>query len=92
MFDLASMVFTAKFTENTIGPALPYPKKEEITIAKIQSFFSHLSWKCQDEGAGGITWNELYALYALHGGNKDEEEDLKQPQVANTHPWTAETV
>merc|ERR1719242_2209884 len=24
--------------------------------------------------------------------NKDEEEGLKQPQVANTHPWTAETV
>ena len=24
--------------------------------------------------------------------NKDEEEDLKQPKVANTNPWAAETV
>ena len=34
-------------------------------------------WKSEEAKEGGITWIELYALYSIHGGSKDEEERKK---------------
>ena len=46
-----------------------------------------MEWR-KDEGEdeGGCTWVELYALYAIHGGEEDEESErtndpLKKPQM-----------
>ena len=37
-------------------------------------------------------WSSCKQCKQYMQANKDEEEDLKQPKIANTHPWTAETV
>jgi len=53
---------------------------------KVQSFLSHLIWQEDEKPEGGITWIELYALYSIHGGSRDEKkrrskEVLKRPPM-----------
>ena len=39
---------------------------------KIQRFLEGIEWSNTEEEKGGIIWVELYMLYAIHGGNKEE--------------------
>ena len=48
--------------------------KEDKYTEKVRSFLSELRWLEEEHADGGITWIELYALYSIHGGSKDEEE------------------
>ena len=54
---------------------------EAQTIAKVQSFLSHIDWQCHEEATGGITWVELYALYSMHGGSRDFEEQRERNRL-----------
>ena len=52
----------------------------------VQGFLSRLKWRSEENKEGGITWIELYALYSIHGGSRDEEErrtadPLKKPPM-----------
>ena len=44
-----------------------------------------IEWKKGEEEDGGVTWIELYALYVIHGGNADEEEE-RSKDVLNKPP------
>ena len=46
-------------------------------IKKVQSFLDHLDWQEEEDVRGGITWLELFILYSIHGGSKDELEAAK---------------
>ena len=54
-------------------------KAKHIEATKIHSFLANIKWRAE-EGAetGGITWLELYLLYARRGGNEDEEEERRK--------------
>ena len=49
-------------------------RKEWAETMKVQEFLKHLRWQEAETGEGGITWLELFALYSVHGGSKDEED------------------
>ena len=50
-------------------------KEEERHAGKVQHFLRNLGWQRKEDARGGITWIELYALYSIHGGIEDEEEN-----------------
>ena len=52
-------------------------KKEHCYTRGVQSFLNKMRWRSGEAKEGGITWIELYALYSIHGGSKDEEERRK---------------
>ena len=58
-------------------------KREKKGLDKVQAFLSHLQWQKIGEAKGGITWMELYILYAIHGGSKDYEEDRRQQLLSS---------
>ena len=47
--------------------------KEHKYTRGVQKFIKKMRWKSEESKEGGITWIELYALYAIHGGSRDEE-------------------
>ena len=61
-------------------------KAKHIEATKIQSFLANVKRRAEEgEDIGGITWLELYLLYARHGGKEHGEEErrknpLRKPQ------------
>ena len=45
---------------------------EAAYTRKVQSSIGKLKWGKTENEEGGITWIELYTLYAIHGGGEDE--------------------
>merc|ERR1711993_78670 len=59
--------------------------KDGIALSVISILVSFLIICCS-------CWSSCKQCKQHMQANKDEEEVLKPPKVANTHPWTAETV
>ena len=57
-------------------------KEEAAQIAKVQSFLDHLDLQEKEDGSGGITWLELFILYNIHGGSKDEMEAVRAERLS----------
>ena len=54
-------------------------------IQGVQDVLGSMAWKKTEDGEGGITWIELYAVYMIHGGaelekRKTETDPLSKPQ------------
>ena len=56
-------------------------EEEAMYVRKVQSFLDHLDWQEDEDSRGGITWLELYVLYSIHGGSKDETEAAKSSKL-----------
>lgn len=53
-------------------------EKEAAYTRKVQSFIGKLKWGKTENEEGDITWIELYALYAIHGGGEDEKQSYDE--------------
>ena len=58
-------------------------EKEHAYTRGVQGFLGKLKWKSEENKEGGITWIELYALYSIHGGSRDEEERKRADPLNN---------
>ena len=57
-----------------IHPQWCKSEKEHCYTRGVQKILRKMEWESEEAKEGGITWIELYALYSIHGGSKDEEE------------------
>ena len=61
------------------------PKAKHIEATKMHSLLGNVKRRAEEgEEIGGITWPELYLLYARHGGNEDEEEERRKDPLKKT--------
>ena len=57
-------------------------KGEEQYIKKVRSFLGKMEWSEEEDDGGGISWLELYTLYAIHGGADDDKEAREKKPLA----------
>ena len=57
-------------------------EEERRATEKVRCFLSNVTWQQLPNQAGGITWLELYVLYALHGGCRDYLVRMKEKPLS----------
>ena len=58
--------------------------EERKQTEKVRCFIDNIRWRSEECERGGITWIELYALYALHGGCSEIEALKKKHPLMKT--------
>ena len=61
---------------------MPDSNTTHMEATKKHGFLGNVKWRAEEwEEIGGITWLGLYLLYARHGGNEDEEEEIRTEEA-----------
>ena len=57
-------------------------EKERRSAENVQRLIGELEWEETGDEEGGITWIELFAMYAIHGGCEGEDKKREKDSLA----------